>query len=131
MAARLLRKTAGRSWPENRAHTGSAARPNALGLAFEQYTHLTGLPVRILVHAEVFLGHFIDVFGGALLRHFDHAPADAEIAIGIVRIHDGERYSRVALHVAVLDPSPRAVKPARAGRHNRTRRASPAAGRQA
>jgi hypothetical protein len=42
------------------------------GLDFVDHAHFAGLAVRIFVHTEVLLRHFVDVVGGALFGDLDN-----------------------------------------------------------
>src|SRR5262249_31898143 len=66
--------------------------------------HLTGPPIRIAVHSEVLLAQAVNVGVPALLRDLHDPAEDAEVAVGIGRIDDGQRDRWVSPHVAVLDP---------------------------
>src|SRR5246500_2239931 len=61
-----------------------------------------GLAVRILIDAKVLFGELVDAVVGAVLGDLGDAAADFQIAIGILRIHDGERDTRIAADVLIL-----------------------------
>jgi len=56
------------------------------GFDLVKHSYLTQPPVRIAIHVEVLLGHFVDMFVRAFLRNLNHATADGKVAIRVVRI---------------------------------------------
>jgi hypothetical protein len=50
--------------------------------------------------AEILLGELFDVLGPAFSGDVDYAPANREVASGVVRVGDGNGHARVALDVA-------------------------------
>ncbi len=64
------------------AHDGGV-----FGLYFVEHADFAGLAVGILVDAEIFLGHLVDVGAGAVFGDLDDAAADFEIAVGILGVH--------------------------------------------
>ena len=53
------------------------------GLDFVQDADFAGLAVGIFVDAEILLGHFVDLLGGAFFGDFNDTSADFQIAVGI------------------------------------------------
>src|SRR5258708_27883292 len=79
------------------AHDGGV-----LGFYFVHHSEFAGLAVGIFVDPEIFLGHLVDVGAGAIFCYFAYASANFYIAVGILRIHDGDGDARVAADVAIL-----------------------------
>jgi hypothetical protein len=50
--------------------------------------------------AEILLGELFDVLGPAFSGDVDYAPANREVASGVVRVGDGNGHARVTLDVA-------------------------------
>ena len=80
------------------------------GFDFIQDADFAGLAVRILVDAEIFFGHFVDVLSGAFFRNFDDTAADFEIAVGVFRINDCERNAWIAPDIFVFLAPPGGVE---------------------
>src|SRR5579883_1858252 len=72
------------------------------GLDLVDHADFPGLGIGILVNAQVFLGHFVDVLAGALLGDLGHAAANFEVAVRVLRVHDGQRDAGIAADIAIL-----------------------------
>src|SRR5579862_2845774 len=72
---------------------------------------LAGLGEGVFVLVQIFLGHLIDMLGGAILRRLADLAANFQEAIGIVGIDERDRDARVALHVLVLQSADSGVHP--------------------
>ena len=90
--------------PSSSAHHGCV-----LGLDFVDHSGFRGLAIRVFVHAEVFFGHLVNVIVGSLLGNFHDAAADLKIAIGIIRIDDGQSDAGVAPYVAIFLSAARGI----------------------
>jgi hypothetical protein len=73
-----------------------------LGFYFVEDADFAGLAVGILIDAEIFLGHLVDVSAGALFGDLDDAAADFKIAVRIFRIDEGERDAGIAANILVF-----------------------------
>src|SRR5207247_578632 len=81
----------------------SPHRRYAIRRNFVQYANFARLAERILVLAEILLGHLVDVLVGAVLSDLRHGSLHLKMAIGIIRIDQHYRHAWVAAHIAVLD----------------------------
>src|SRR5215470_19938810 len=79
------------------AHGGGVLGPD---LVYDAY--LARLTVGVLVLAEIFLRHLIDVSVGSLFADLGNLTAYFEVAIWIIGIDDSKSDTRIAAHVTVL-----------------------------
>ena len=68
-------------------------------------SYLARLPVGVAVRAAVLLGQPVDMGVPALVGDLGDAAHHPHVAVGIVRIDDGQGYRRAPPHVAVLHPA--------------------------
>src|SRR5580698_2718896 len=58
-----------------------------LGLYLVDHAHFAGLAVGIFADAEIFLGKLVDAGATTFFGDLNHAAADLEIPVGILRVH--------------------------------------------
>src|SRR6266850_701900 len=68
-----------------------------------------GLAERVNVLAQIFLGQAVDVIVGALLSGFDDLAANLQVAVGILRVLNGQRDARIAGNVLVFQTATRRI----------------------
>src|SRR4051812_6363320 len=73
-----------------------------LRLDLVEHSHFAGLAKRVFIFIEILLRHLVDVGVSALFSNFFYSPANLDIAVRVLRIHDGEGNTRFAAHIAVL-----------------------------
>lgn len=82
---------------------------DAVGDYFADDAYVIGLAIRIRVHANVFLGHFVDVSIGTLLGDLGDVATDGEPVEWILVIDDVEADLGLLLHIEGLAASLRRV----------------------
>src|SRR5712672_1850136 len=87
----------------------SAHSAEFVGLDFVYDPLFTGLPERVDVFAQIFLGQAVDVIIRALLGGFDDFAANLQVAVGILRVLNGQRDARIASDVFVLQAATRGI----------------------
>src|SRR5260221_6785776 len=73
-----------------------------LRLNLVNHPHFAGLAIRVLIGAEMFLGHLIYMGVGAVSCDLDDAAANLEVPVRVFGINHSQRSPRIAPHVLVL-----------------------------